>query len=57
MKRLQVLKNGVWEFVFAYSGNVKGEILTVKDKTRALSAKKDLDYFQTHFANHQFRGR
>ena len=54
MKRLQMLENGKWKFVFAYSGDIKGKIITTENRKKALSGI-DLEYFQAHFANHQFR--
>jgi hypothetical protein len=57
MKKLQVLINGEWEWVFC---NSQGTIKTTQDRSKALPTKPfwaqdDLAYFESKFANHTFR--
>ena len=54
MKHLQVLENKEWKYVFAYSSNIPGKIITTSRKSVALSGK-DLFYFRNKFGNHTFR--
>ena len=50
--RLQVFKDGKWEYVFCH--NRTQGIITTKDVRKALKPR-DLDYFVNHFANNEFR--
>lgn len=52
-KRLQVKINGEWQWVFS---NTPGQAhpVTTKDKNKAIKAD-GLDYFQSKWANHEFR--
>ena len=52
MKRLQVLKDRKWNWVFCCNP-VKG-IITTKDKAKALKPH-DLEYFRNKFGNDTFR--
>ena len=52
-KRLQVLQNGKWEYVFCYSGDY-GNIVITKDKQKALPGI-DIDFFSNKFGNDTFR--
>ncbi len=49
---LQVFRDGQWEFVFCHN---RGSIITTKDRRKALSAKRVLEWFQSNFGNDQFR--
>jgi len=52
MKKLQVLLNGNWEYVFCHNP-VEG-IITTKKKHLALK-ERDLTYFENRFGNNSFR--
>jgi len=51
---LQVKLDGQWEYVFCYLVNKADPVIT-KDRRKALSAKRDLEYFKGKFGNHEFR--
>lgn len=51
--KLQVLKNGKWEYVFCR--NVLTGIETTQNKDKALVGQGALDYFETKYANDVFR--
>ena len=52
MKKLQVLKDNKWQYVFCYN-ELRG-IITTENYKKALGAR-DLGHFQNRFANDQFR--
>jgi hypothetical protein len=52
MKKLQIKRNGAWEYVFCQNA---GNIITTKTKRKALDAKYHLDYFRNHYGNDEFR--
>lgn len=55
MKRLQVLMNGEWEYVFCRNEK-KANPITTKDNTKAIKGDEhSLNYFQTQYASHIFR--
>ena len=51
--RLQIFKNGQWEYVFCH-GRDRCEIITTKKPKLALK-ERDLEYFQNKFGNDIFR--
>jgi len=53
MKKLQVLINGQWEYVFCRS-ETQSSPVTTKDRRKALGADA-LSYFENKFANHTFK--
>ena len=54
-KRLQILKNGEWKYVFCISGNAPaGGIITTESREKALK-HYDYEYFKSHFGNDEFR--
>jgi GH18 family chitinase len=58
MRKLQVLIDNKWQYVFCYS-QTKSLVLTT-DKSKALPpkacfAKDDLDYFSSMFSSKQFK--
>ena len=53
MKRLQVKIDGKWEYVFCY--DQWKQIVTTKNRLKALGAKRDLEYFQAHYMSKEFR--
>jgi len=52
MKRLQVLKDQKWEYVFCYMPT--GELKTTKDRKKAL-LKRDQEFFANKYGNDVFR--
>jgi hypothetical protein len=55
MKRLQVLINGQWEYVFCRN-ELKRLPITTKDKLKAIRGNEDsLKYFKNHFGSLEFR--
>ena len=56
-KALQVEKNGIWEYVFCYNtyDMVNGPIITTKNRSKALNAKYDLQFFTNKFGNYNFK--
>lgn len=55
MKRLQVLLNDEWEYVFCKNELLINPIIT-KNKTKAIKGNENsLNYFQKYFGNHKFR--
>lgn len=55
MKRLQVLMDNDWQFVFCRN-ELKRDPIVTADKTKAIRGDEhSLAYFQNHFGNHQFR--
>lgn len=57
MKKLYVKIGDTWALVFCNNG---GKIITTDDKRKALPtaamwAQDDLNWFQTKFANHEFK--
>ncbi len=53
MKKLQVKINGEWKYVFCRNPRNANPIIT-ENRRKALGAI-DLEYFQNHFGNHEFR--
>ena len=53
-KKLQMKVDAKWEYVFAYSAQVPGQIWTTKHPEKALDSR-DLEYFQTRFSSREFR--
>ena len=53
MNELQVLENGEWKYVFCR--NELTGVVTTQDRRKALRGKGALEYFQTKFANSEFR--
>jgi hypothetical protein len=53
MKRLQVLLNNKWEYVFCRNVLYYDPIIT-RNRAKALSASA-LPYFQARYASHSFR--
>ena len=51
-KRLQILKDDVWQYVFCINP-VQGIIITNNYKLALES--RDLEYFQTKYSNYNFR--
>ena len=57
MKRLQVLIDKQWQFVFCH---IQGKVITTKDQSKALPSKAcwandDLSWFASRFSNLQFK--
>ena len=57
MKKLYVQIGDEWRMVFCHA---QGKILTTDDRSKALPTKAiwaqdDLDWFSSHFANHNFK--
>jgi len=50
---LQVFLNGQWEYVFCRNETRENPV-TTKTRAKALPGRA-IDYFQTHFGNHDFR--
>lgn len=55
MKRLQVLLDGEWKYVFCRN-ELERDPITTEDKKSAIKGiEHSLKYFQQHFGNHEFR--
>lgn len=55
MKRLQVLVGDEWKYVFCRN-ELKRDPITTEDKTKAIKGdEQSFGYFDSKFANHQFR--
>lgn len=55
MKRLQVLVEDEWKYVFCRN-ELKRNPITTEDETKAIKGdEQSLDYFKTKFASHEFR--
>lgn len=52
-KKLMVKVNGEWKYVFCRN-ILKAEPIITESRRKALTAS-DIEYFQTHFGNHEFR--
>ena len=52
-KKLQVLKDGKWEYVFCRN-RLENKIITTNDRHKAIKAEGKR-YFERHFTNDQFR--
>ena len=53
-KALQVLVDGNWQYLFCHNG---GRLVTTNDRRKALNADYDLNWFENHFGNNQFRAQ
>ena len=55
MKRLQVLENGEWKYVFCRN-ELKRNPITTEDKNKAIKGDEhSLEYFSNKFGTHEFR--
>lgn len=55
MKRLQVMENGEWKYVFCRN-ELKRNPITTEDKTKAIQGDEhSLAYFSSKFGSHEFR--
>lgn len=55
MKRLQVLENGEWKYVFCRN-ELKRNPITTDDKSKAIKGDDhSLEYFSNKFGAHEFR--
>ena len=55
MKKLMVLIDDKWEFVFCRNSRIL-EPITTKDKTKAIKAScHSMQYFRMNFGNHHFK--
>ena len=52
-KRLQVFKDGKWQYVFCYNAQTN-EIITTNDYKKALKPR-DLEFFKNKYGNDKFR--
>jgi len=54
MKRIQVKIDGQWKYLFCYCVNQGNKLITTDNRQKALKYY-DLEYFQSHYANDEFR--